>query len=67
MSTVPSVPQNVTVRSTGSTSLFVTWMKPAVYFREYNNDTLYKILCICKDRSPLRHVSVSEQLSSKLA
>ena len=67
MSTVPSVPQGVTAESTGSTSVFVTWMEPAVYFREYNNDTLYEILCICKDSSLLRHASVTEHFSSRLA
>ena len=34
-SLVPSVPQNVSATSTGSTSVSVTWMEPAVFFREH--------------------------------
>ena len=32
---VPSVPQDVSAVSTGSTSVYVTWMEPAVFFREH--------------------------------
>ena len=36
---VPSVPQGVTVRSTDSTTVLVTWMEPAVYLREHTRNT----------------------------
>ena len=35
---VPSVPQGITARSTGSTTVLVTWTEPAVTFREHIND-----------------------------
>ena len=33
---VPSVPQDVTANSNGSTAVSLTWMEPVVFFREHS-------------------------------
>ena len=37
---VPSVPQGVSARRTGSTTVLVIWMEPAVSFREHTTTAL---------------------------
>ena len=46
---VPSVPQGVSALSTGHTTVLVTWMEPAVYFRECIHDwnAAIDVLCTC--------------------
>ena len=43
---VPSVPQGVSALSTGPTTVSVTWMEPAVYFRECIHDYSTILSCI---------------------
>ena len=45
---VPSVPQRVSAISNSSTSVFVTWMVPAVFFREYIHNCCTMIAFITK-------------------
>ena len=43
---VPSVPQGVSARRTGSTTVLVTWMEPAVSFRELSHSCNTVIPCV---------------------
>ncbi len=43
---VPSVPQDVSALSTGSTTVLVTWMDPTVSFREYRHSCNTGIPCV---------------------
>ena len=43
---VPSVPQDVSALRTGSTTVLVTWMEPAVSFRELSHNCNTVIPCM---------------------
>ena len=44
---VPSVPQNLSATSNGSTAVSVTWMEPDVFFREHLHN--YSTVFACTD------------------
>ena len=43
---VPSVPQDVSATSTGSTNVLMTWMEPAAFFREHMHNCGIVFACV---------------------
>ena len=61
---VPSVPQGITARSTDSSTVLVTWMEPAVSFREHTCNTTAVCLHVHTVRTCTVHVTSYLQKSA---